>query len=63
MGTHDNFFELGGNSLIGLQIIARLRQMFQVPVPLVLLFETPTVAEMAIAVEIMLIEKLEKLDE
>jgi NAD(P)-dependent dehydrogenase (short-subunit alcohol dehydrogenase family) len=63
IGRHDNFFELGGNSLIGLQIIARLRQMFQIPVPLVLLFETPTVAEMAIAVEIMLIEKLEKLDE
>ena len=63
IGTNDNFFELGGNSLIGIQIIARLRRIFQVNMPLVLLFETPTVAEMAVAVEIMLIDKIEKMDE
>ncbi len=63
IGSQDNFFELGGNSLIGLQITTRLRQAFKVPIPLTLLFEAPTVAEMAIAVEIILIDNLEQLDD
>jgi acyl carrier protein len=62
IGSQDNFFELGGNSLIGLQITTRLRQTFKVAVPLTLLFEAPTVAEMAIAVEIILIDNLEPID-
>jgi acyl carrier protein len=60
VGIHDNFLELGGNSLIGTQMIGRLRQAFQVSIPLSLLFRAPTVAEMAVAVEMALIEEIEK---
>jgi len=63
IGRQDNFFELGGNSLIGLQVATRLRQAYQVAVPLTLLFDAPTVAEMAIALEIILIDNLELLEE
>ncbi|MCI0396600.1 MAG: SDR family NAD(P)-dependent oxidoreductase, partial [Chloroflexi bacterium] len=46
IGIHDNFFELGGHSLLGTQLVSRLRQSFQVNVPLQSLFESATVAEL-----------------
>ncbi|OLP20470.1 non-ribosomal peptide synthetase [Leptolyngbya sp. 'hensonii'] len=51
VGIHDNFFELGGYSLLGTQVLARLRQLFSVDLPLRALFEAPTVAELADRVE------------
>ncbi len=63
IGIHDNFFELGGHSLLGTQLITRLRQSFQLDMPLTTLFEAPTVAELAMEVEMILIEEIEKLNE
>ncbi len=63
VGIHDNFFELGGHSLMGMQMISRLRQAFAVDVRLTTLFEAPTVAELALTIELMLIEEIDKLDE
>ncbi len=42
-----NFFDLGGNSLIGLQVMSRLRQELQIQLSPVILFEAPTVQELA----------------
>ncbi len=50
IAIRDNFFDLGGHSLLGAQVISRLRRTFQVEVPLRALFEEPTVAELAVAV-------------
>jgi amino acid adenylation domain-containing protein len=47
IGVYDNFFELGGHSLLATQMTARLRQMFQVDVPVRAIFERLTVVEMA----------------
>lgn len=44
IGIYDNFFDLGGNSLIGLQVIARVKKEFDTQVPIVALFEAPTIS-------------------
>jgi amino acid adenylation domain-containing protein len=51
IGIHDNFFELGGHSLLATQIISRLRGIFNTELPLRIVFEKPTVAEMAASLE------------
>lgn len=63
IGIHDNFFDLGGHSLIGIQFISRLRQEFQVELSLRFIFEAPSVAELALIIEEILIREIEGLTE
>ena len=63
IGIHDNFFALGGHSLVGTQLISRIRQQFGINLPMAALFESPTIAELALMVELALIEEIEQLDD
>ena len=42
VGVHQSFFEVGGHSLLATRLVARLRQHFEIEVPLIALFRTPT---------------------
>ncbi|WP_437854740.1 non-ribosomal peptide synthetase [Sorangium sp. So ce363] len=47
----DDFFEIGGNSLLAAQVLLQVRTVFHVDVPARRLFESPTLAGLARAVE------------
>jgi acyl transferase domain-containing protein len=47
VGIHDNFFDLGGDSLIGLKLIAQLKQELDIEIPAVDLYQGPTVNKLA----------------
>lgn len=50
IGIHDNFFELGGHSLLATRMVNSLREVFGLEFALRRIFETPTVAELAVVV-------------
>lgn len=47
IGIESNFFELGGHSLLATQVISRIREAFNVELPLLSLFEAPKLAELS----------------
>jgi hypothetical protein len=51
LGIHDNFFDFGGHSLLATQLISRVREAFQVDAGVRLVFEAPTIAEMALRID------------
>ena len=51
VSVHDDFFHLGAHSLLGAQVIARVRDVFGTELKLLDVFDAPTVAELAVKIE------------
>jgi hypothetical protein len=52
IGMYDNFFKLGGHPLLAARVSARLREAFQIELPLPALFEVPSVDRLTRRVEV-----------
>jgi acyl carrier protein len=64
IGIDDDFFAaLGGHSLLATQVVSRLRDAFQVDVPLRRMFDSSTIAQLAVVIEQLLMEELQRLSD
>jgi amino acid adenylation domain-containing protein len=51
VGRQDNFFELGGHSLHGMKLSTRIASRFMVQLPVIAVFQYPTIQQLAKVVE------------
>src|SRR5262249_607060 len=63
VSVNDNFFLLGGHSLLGAQLIIRIRAEFGVDLSLRKLFDSPSIAELSSEIERLIVARIERLSE
>jgi len=63
VGRQDSFFALGGHSLLAMQLVSRVRDSFGVELPVVRVFETRNLAELAGVIERLVLDEMEKLSD
>ncbi|WP_342026018.1 SDR family NAD(P)-dependent oxidoreductase [Cytobacillus pseudoceanisediminis] len=63
IGVKDNFIDLGGHSLLAAQLISRLRDSFEIDLPVQSLFDSPTVEGMSELVFEMILRQVENMTE
>ncbi|MBU6387427.1 MAG: amino acid adenylation domain-containing protein, partial [Planctomycetes bacterium] len=51
IGIHDNFFALGGHSLLAVRLFARINERFKATLPLSLIFQGGTIAQLARSIQ------------
>lgn len=58
VSAKDNFFLLGGHSLLGTQLITKIKESFDVELSLLRLFDHPTLEEMSVEIENLILAKI-----
>jgi acyl transferase domain-containing protein/SAM-dependent methyltransferase len=51
VGVHDRFLDLGGHSLLAVQVASEIRDAFEIELPVLKLFQAPTVGQLATIVD------------
>ena len=63
VSVNDNFFLLGGHSLLGTQLIVKIRAAFGVDLALRTLFDAPTISELSSEIERLILERVADMSE
>jgi aryl carrier-like protein len=63
VGPNDNFFLAGGHSLLGMQLVMRLRKTYGVDLTLQQLFKAPTVVRLAALIHALIIADIDSMTE
>jgi amino acid adenylation domain-containing protein len=63
VSVNDNFFLLGGHSLLGTQLIVKIRSAFSVDLSLRSLFDAPTIAELSREIARLIVARVESMSE
>ncbi len=63
LGIEDNFFDLGGHSLLLTRLISRVEKEWKINLPIRVFFEAPTIAELGVEIEHVLLSEIEGLTE
>jgi amino acid adenylation domain-containing protein len=63
VGVHDNFFLLGGHSLLGAQLLTKIRNAFGIDLPLRAVFDAPTIAALSSTIEREIVARVESMTE
>ncbi len=62
IGVFDSFLEIGGDSLRGIRIVSRLNESFELDLPVNIIFQYASIAQLATYIEEMITEMLQELD-
>jgi len=63
VGVQDNFFFLGGDSILATQLVSRVRDLFQVELPLDAIFQEPDLASQAALIRNLILEEFDQFQE
>jgi NAD(P)-dependent dehydrogenase (short-subunit alcohol dehydrogenase family)/acyl carrier protein len=61
IGIHELFSHLGGNSLLAMQIVSKIRSLYQISFTLREFFEAPTIAQLSSVIEARILAEIESL--
>ena len=63
IGIDDNFIDLGGHSLLAMQIVSRIRSLYQIPFTLRDFFEGSTISQLSSVIEARILAEIEGLSD
>jgi acyl transferase domain-containing protein/acyl carrier protein len=61
VGIHEDFIDLGGHSLLAMQIVSRIRSLYQIRFTLIDFFDGSTIAQISSVIQARLLAKIEGL--